>query len=993
MNAELKNALEQIGWDELYSRFIPDLTPANERGERRSRSPFPDVVDRVPSFGVNVVNGLWRCWSSNRSGNYVQFRAIIGATEFDENGLAQIDYGRAQRDLMVEFDVSRSLDLAWVGHCRDVLNTDPAALDWVRHFKPLWDPQVLYSLNIGYDFDARRIVIPVQERNGTSVNARMYRPGFDPKMVWSRTGLGGNFLFPHSAWTEQYVILMEGEPDVLTLRSLGFSACSGTLGAGTPVPDGEWFRRKHVWVWMDADQAGQDAEVEAVARIAPLATEVRVVKLPDWQGRPEKADASDWLRYLSEECGYDRGQLVDAVNQLLAQSELVNSTSVEEDLPAHDVEFSQSLLSDNVGQRIRFVARVIAKSQTKFLMPQDYTVVCPAEGHRFCRNCPMQSEFHGSARFTHDARLQSTLKMIQVTEEKQMETVKQLHGIVKQCPEPELRINNAVDIDTVILMNPVIEGDVLDITQEMLRHQAYVITRPGHQLIENHDYVFEGRVYPHPKNQQGVFLLDTYSPHASRLTNFVINQTVINDLEQFKPGPNETAYDKLHDIARDLEESVTMIHERRSLHLIYRAVFHSAISFMFSGSRVERGWMELLVIGDTRCGKSATYKKMARHYGVGVLVDCKSQTLPGIMGTVVQSPTGEYYVVAGIMPQQDGRIICFDEFHVPKFQGGTGLIDALSSTRSEGTVRITKAASAEFPARVRSIWLANPGAGKLMSELPGTGVEVIPRVINQPEDIARFDIALALSQTSVDYEVINTLRRPSDPKYSQQACRNLIAWVYSRKPHQITFDPAAEDEVIFVTRQMVKKYNSTIPLVEPADQRIRVAKLSVAVAASLFSHGETYDTIVVKPDHVRAAHQLFTLCFDAPEMEYDEFSRKILEHHELQSKSVVQKIFEEDIGVWGERFAEELLRLDEFTERSLLTIVPAGNVWGHSLTNQLYAHRCIQLCRRGARDSYEKTPAFTKWLREYVTVKRLERHRKETPIDYSESQNEKQGII
>src|SRR5258708_33757812 len=92
--------------------------------------------------------------------------------------------------------------------------------------------------------------------------------------------------------------------------------------------------------------------------------------------------------------------------------------------------------------------------------------------------------------------------------------------------------------------------------------------------------------------------------------------------------------------------------------------------------------------------------------------------------------------------------ILMDEFVSGKIDK-IGIVEQLSSTRSEGIVRISKAASALFNARVRLLWSANPGRGRLLRDIATYGVEIIPKIIPQPEDIARFNFALPVSQHDV----------------------------------------------------------------------------------------------------------------------------------------------------------------------------------------------------------------------------------------------------
>lgn len=976
MKPEIKRILEQTGWDELYERYIPNLAAPNARGERRALSPFPDTIDRNPSFSVNSQTGKWNCFKTERGGDYITFRAIMDAEEFDPHtGYAIIDYAKTEREIAKEIGLTKPIDPKWVDECAAILYHDPLVQQQLQMFKP-WNRDLLYQMRIGYSQQHNRFVIPIYDRYGSIVNCRMYRPGSDPKFIWLESNAGGNFLFPRTAWNEKSLILVEGEPDAISLRSYGYPAVSGTLGKGQPVPDGEWWRDKVVFVLMDVDKAGQEAQAEAVRRMVHLATEVRVVTLPEWPGRPAKADISDYILYLRT-CGYELDQVQREISNLLINSTGIEKLSVVLDQEGLAVAFRDALSSENLNRRVKFVARVSAKSSRKFILPIQYTLTCPAEGHAYCKRCPMHITYHGNGRFTHDPRTKDTFRLIQVSDKSQIDAMKEANGIVKTCIEPKASIDIGIDVEAVIInasatLEAIDTND--DVNSDRSRREAFVIVPPGEFIEENREYVFEGFIYPHPATQQSVFLIDRFTPTVSVYESFQLDDDLVSELRQYQVKPGESVIDKMKDVASDLSENKTFIYGREDLHLVYRTVFHSVISFMFGGRKIERGWIECLVIGDTRCGKSEAYKQLSEYYGIGILIDCKMQTVPGVLGTVVQSTSGEYYVVAGLLPQQDGRIVCFDEFVVPKW-AGQSIIEVLSSTRSEGIVRISKAASAEFKARVRSIWLANPGAGKLMSQSSSSGVELISRIITQPEDIARFDIALAVTQNDVPHSVINRITKRAEgqtSKYSMESARKLLSWTYSRKPHQIHFTSEAESLILEYAERMCLEYDSKIPLVEISDQRNRIAKIAVSIAAQVFSTDETCEKIVVNDTHVHAARHLFSICYDKAAMGYRVFSDRKSKEDTLENVTAIDHLFREAIKPYGLRLAEELLRLDEITEKTFGTIIPIENFFARSFLQQLYVNRGIQLIQRGKREAYEKTPALTAWLKQFVNDQTIE---------------------
>jgi hypothetical protein len=623
----------------------------------------------------------------------------------------------------------------------------------------------------------------------------MYQPGGTPKNYWLAELAGGNFLFPYSAHSEPILILCEGEPDALSLLSHGLAACSGTLGAGQPVPEGNWWFNKTIYVLMDSDAAGEQASADACRKLVERAQSVVLCHLPTWAGMPPKADVSDYITYL-----YSQGNPLDVVQQrlleILTSGSVVSRESSQYDQEPVEVPFSSAISSVNGRQRLAFSSRVTARGTKRYSLPVEYEVTCPAQGHAYCAQCPMRRQFQGNARFTHDPRSHETLKMIHVTDMAVRRTIQEMNNIPGQCPDVRIRTVRSVDVEPLVLNDSSV-GWVSDdaAASERKHREAYCILRPGDNIEENGDYRFEGFTYPHPLTQHSVFLLDRYVPKGNQFENFEPTPSDLNEMYNFRPLSGQSVIEKLQDVADDLAYSTTLIRGREDLHLAYRTMWHSVLNFKIFGTPIGKGWIEMLVIGDTRVGKSSVFKALAGHYNLGVMIDCKMQTIPGILGSVVQMPTGEYYAVAGILPQQDRGVVCFDEFSTLRY-AGQSLIETLSSTRSEGIVRITKAATAEFRARVRSVWLANPGKGKLMSEMASTGVEIIHDVIEQPEDIARFDYALALAQSDVPVDEINAAIHPMASRYSQRAAQNLLSWTYSRRPDQIVWLEASEAEVI-----------------------------------------------------------------------------------------------------------------------------------------------------------------------------------------------------
>jgi len=116
------------------------------------------------------------------------------------------------------------------------------------------------------------------------------------------------------------VYLVEGEKDADRLASLGLVATCNAGGAGKWRKEhSEFLRGRHVVVLPDNDDAGREHARKAVKALRGIATDVRVVELPDL---PEKGDVSDWL---------DAGGSVAALEDMLKEAPAANAEPGEDE--------------------------------------------------------------------------------------------------------------------------------------------------------------------------------------------------------------------------------------------------------------------------------------------------------------------------------------------------------------------------------------------------------------------------------------------------------------------------------------------------------------------------------------------------------------------------------------------------------------------------------------------------------------------------------------
>lgn len=322
-------------------------------------------------------------------------------------------------------------------------------------------------------------------------------------------------------------------------------------------------------------------------------------------------------------------------------------------------------------------------------------------------------------------------------------------------------------------------------------------------------------------------------------------------------------------IYKDLSHNVTKIYARVPVHVAFDLVAHSVIGFTFKGERVVRGWVEGLLVGDTRVGKSKIAKSLVGHYGLGRVADCEHVSLAGLVGGM-QQINKSWNINWGLIPLYDRQMLVLDEA-----QGITvDQIGEMSGLRSSGVAELIKIQQERTPARCRLLWIANrrkPFDNRI-DDL-SYGVRAVPELMGRAEDMARLDFACVLSESDVPNEVINAgVREDVAHTFTPELCHALVLWAWSRKPEQVIFEAGCEDFILQAATEISQTYSSEIPIVERSEQRIRLARLACAMAARLFSTPDG-EALLVRAEHVQLVLDFLKAAYCASAMRYDKYSR------------------------------------------------------------------------------------------------------------------------
>ena len=798
------------------------------------------------------------------------------------------------------------------------------------HEKRGLNDETLKRRMLGYDGD--RYMIPVYDASGSLVNVRRYKPESvrDKMMNWPGYGSASLYLMDNIAHSDQ-VLLCEGELDALIGEQYGFATVTATAGAGTWQE--QWsnaFTGKHVYIVYDNDNAGEAGARKVANHLRKVAAGVYVVRLPV----APKQDLTDF--FVAQ--GLGKNDLKSLLEQTPLWGERRVSRATRNTDPIK-VGLESSLDSEHAGKVLDVTATVGGRVAAPYLLPRKLNILCePGAWGAKCNKC-FNNDSGGSTPVEIGADDPIILHMVDRPEDERYARIKKSVDVQPNCPKAELDVERWWAVEQLILL-PNADDPGSDDNVQASR-QTYNVG--PHNTPVNQVARFEGAGYADTRTGRMVFQSWVSEPTKTTIDSFTMTEAMRKRLSNFQPKDGQSAFGKLQAIAKDLSANVTHIHGRADLHIAYDLVWHSLLDFPFMGKPVGKGWLEMLVMGDTRTGKSEAALRLTEHYQSGTLKSCEGATLAGLVGGAQQ--VGNSWVVTwGTIPLQDRRLVILDEVSGIKDKG---VMEQMSAVRSSGKAQITKVVSSETKARTRLIWISNPVDGRPLTTMSRGAIDAIEGLVPNPEDIARFDFAMAAASADVNSDSINTEAPPVvKHRYTRRRCSELVTWAWSRKPEQVLWEPGAEAAVLHSAQDMGGRYVEEPPLVQAANVRIKLARLAVAVAARLFSSPDGEQLLVTK-EHVRTAVKFLDLLYNAPTFGYAEHSREEISNRKQadQNRRKVRKWLVANESVAKALF--QVMRDTQFRVRDLEEFGALGRDQSQDAIGELIKMRMVRRSTRG----------------------------------------------
>ena len=729
------------------------------------------------------------------------------------------------------------------------------------------------------------------------IDVRQYNPGGDPK-IKSRTGCPAGLIIPFDIWKdtepERCTLLCAGEKDMAIARSNGFNAITLTGGEQCLPITPKMFKDRTVAIVYDNDTAGITGAYKVANAIYKYTPYVKVVT-SFHEGMEEKEDITDYFTKYNKTKS-DLIQCIESTPWYTGEKITTKKYPIMDLLKASSPEY--------VGKIVRSNVQVVAVSEATFSCPSHIY----AEKIQTADGIMSVGDFKEWQLDENNA--EDILHMIDnnFKEEAIKKNYRKLLGILDK--EKYVRID---ELEKITVFKSFLT-DLFE-TSNTTNHQPmeYTAYSIDTKLESGQKYMITYKLVPHPyKGRQLIMIILDAEQANDSVTDFKLTDEVKESLKMIQGIPG-TISEKID----TMTEKVKGILGYDGINTLIQSIdfaYNTPLQFNFGTFKNVRAYLDTIIVGESRTGKSSTADCLRQLYGLGTFTSLagNSATIPGLVGGSNKTATG-FQTRAGIIPQNHKGLVIFEEFG----KSNNSVITELTDIRSSNEVRITRVAGTiTLPAMVRMISLTNPknknGNIQSIASYPN-GIAVLTDLVETAEDIARYDMIVILPDRG--NAQIDPLWIPEEP-LPEQVYRDKIRWIWSRTANQIIINNDIQLYIIKVTNQLNKEYESHIKIFGTEAWK-KLSRLAIAVAGYTCSTDETYENIIVKKEHVDYAKDFLIKLYDNPTFGFKRY---------IQNERQFTEIDEEGIAALQDMYNKEpmlIMQLEQCstTSRNILMSV------------------------------------------------------------------------
>jgi hypothetical protein len=411
-----------------------------------------------------------------------------------------------------------------------------------------------------------------------------------------------------------------------------------------------------------------------------------------------------------------------------------------------------------------------------------------------------------------------------------------------------------------------------------------VVTYVG-ALSERYGHVrATGEVIPEPRRQRASMLVTRLEPLRSVTDHITMTADLSAAFRRFQipilDQPESAvvlqgAVAHVRALTKGITRGIVKIYgtHRETLLLSELLVLHSPAEVRWDGELM-KGVLDLLVVGDSGQGKTTGAERLLRAINLGSLASCSSSSRAGVLYSLDGKVNDRRILTWGSYPLAHGTLLVLDEAQqLPREEWAQ-----LTSARSEGVLRVTRAIRAEHPSRVRLVAFANPINAETMAGLQYGIAAVRPSKggFLAPKDLRRFDLVVCV--TDEDHGLDDQVPPTAEDAIAIEpsALGESVRWAWTRRPNHLHFTEDSIDTIKLTARRLVAAYgHASLPVMISGDATDKVARLSAACASFVHSTDASHEAVVVHPIHVLLVADLLESVYDHPSALLGEYVQQI----------------------------------------------------------------------------------------------------------------------
>jgi len=609
------------------------------------------------------------------------------------------------------------------------------------------------------------------------------------------------------------------------LNKHGIGAVSLTTGEGAQIPEiyRHLFKNKHIYVCYDVDKAGIAGAKRALYCLALVSKFLYIINLPLNLLKYPKGDITNYL--------IDEKQLLFPLISDPNVTVPFDTIDIQDLLPQDPIltTFTELVHGErHTNQLYQLDVKTVGFTEQTVQFVTKLQIICSRE-ESHCSFCKIYNEDKDTL-FDLQADHPTQIDLLTGKDLRHNTSYKDAMGIPRKCNSPVFIPKQRISAHECELTSA-----TLSPTEQSIIQRGYFIaaTPAKNDICLN---IIAREVID--ENATPILLISK----AERTNNIFLTPPTFEECDYISASkPIEWTESALQEWYNNRYGYLAQQHGiigRSKMNFLIDLTFHSVLEFYFNKTKLN-GWLSLMILGDTGTGKSTMLKKLFELYKYGTFKYQATGSRAGWVGGMVKSNKNKMFFKPGVIPLNDGGLVCIEELK----NLDEDILRVFITAMSDGFVDISFIQAHQSQARVRFIFTSNPRKSNSLTKEPS--IHLMKSLLGSEEAFRRIDCAYVTFKSATFLEPILSPTATLDP----DILPILVQYAWSRTINQVQFEEEAINAIYEHAKLFsIEFYHPTLLLVDPSSQHNKFARLAVAFACLTFSTNE--DNVIVKKCHV-----------------------------------------------------------------------------------------------------------------------------------------------